>query len=270
MRITAILWVNLISFFAISLPLCNAEKIYYKNGSPLSGKITSRDINYVWLDINVGKNIKNIPVNIKDIDRIEDEDGSISKYDYSSLFNKSQEDIEHKRYSHAVQLYSKLLESFPDNKQIHYLRGILNHKIGNLEDALIDYKFLIEHNVADAQIFNNIGAIYAENNNYQEALDLLESAVRANPNIAEAHNNLAELSLKTKNYDLAIQEYNKSVSLKPDNTQALYRLGIAYMAKGDYLKAREELENYLSRMPNDSNAKKSLEYVKAKMDKAKE
>jgi tetratricopeptide (TPR) repeat protein len=252
----SILLITLLSNFSI----CNAEKIYRKDGRVVNAEILYRSKDSVWVKISSGA----IGISTQDIDRIENDDGSISKHDYQSLSGTIQDFIRQQSYDEAVKLCSLLLESLPSDAQIHYLRGLLNQKIGNFEQATEDYDFLIKHGVADAEVFNNLGAIYAHNQESKEAQDFFIKAIGKNPDIVEAHNNLANLSLQIKNYTRAIEEYNKVIEKEPDNFKALYNLGIAYMNSKNYTKAKEQWEKILAIKPGDDDAKNALEYLKVK------
>lgn len=255
-----ILLSSLLIMLLLNLSICNAEKIYCKDGKVINANILYYRRGSIWVELSSGA----LGINIKDIDRIENDDGSISKYDYKSLASAVQDVIAGQKYNEAARLCSLLLESFPEDTQIHYLRGLLNQKIGNFEQATEDYNFLIQRRVADAPIFNNLGAIYANKKESQEAKVLFIKVTGENPDIVEAHNNLAILSLQIKDYARAIDEYNKVIEKEPDNVKALYNLGVAYMNSEDYAKAKEQWEKILAIKPGDADAKNALEYLKVK------
>lgn len=237
--------------------LCKAEVIYYKNGKTLEGKIIYHDKSILRIKEGLGLT----QISMDKIEKILNDDGSISKYDYKSLDKKIQVLIAQKDYNGAIGLCSLLLESLPDEVQIRYLRGFLYQKTEDLEKARRDYEYLIKQNFSDANVFNNLGSIYAKNKQYEEAAGWFKKAIKESPGMAEAHENLAVLSLETKDYNSAISEYNKVIGLEPDNFNALYNLGMVYINQGDYLKAREQLERALSLKPGDINTKNSLEYI---------
>ena len=223
-----------VSFILLFEPsFCHAEKIYYKDGKVRQGKIISCTSKTITFEKRFDKLSGPIKIAIKDIDRIENDDGSISKYDYRSLYRDSQEYLKQKKYNEAVELYSLLLESFPDSNKIHYIRGILNHKIGRLNEAIQDYKFLIDHNAADVKIFNNLGIIYASNKEYKEALNVFDKAAKIDTNVAEVH----------------------------------YNLGVTYLNQRNYTQAEEQFQRVLAITPKDKDAKTGLEFIKNKTNK---
>lgn len=250
-----------ILIYILTPSLCDAEKIYCKDGRVVRAEILSRGKRSVWFEQKFGGTVGSVGISINDIDRIENDDGSISKYDYKFLYEESRDCIRHKNYKEAARLYGLLLESFPDSIQIHHLRALLNHKIGRLDEAVKDYKFCIRRGVADVKVFNNLGVIYAKRKEYKEAINWFNRATEEDPRMIDVHSNLAEVFMRTEDYNRAIYEYKRVIEVKPDNAEALYNLGIAYMNEGDYPKARGQWERVLAIRPGDNDAKNALEYI---------
>ena len=174
MKKTSLLFLIISFLYLFIADFCMAEKIYCKDGKVLYGSIIYRTKGSVWLKHSSGA----IGVNLDNIDRIENEDGSISRYDYRFLYNIIQDSVAKKKYSNAINICSIFLKSFPDNAQMYYLRAVISDKIGNTDQAIQDYDFLIQNKLADADVFNNLGVIYAENREYQRAKDLFDVAVK--------------------------------------------------------------------------------------------
>lgn len=242
--------------FLLALPsLSNAEKIYYKNGKIIKGIITSRSKGTIWLRRDEGVSTG---VTTKDISKIENEDGSISKYDYARLEKMIRECIAKEQYADAARLCDIFLEGLPGYIRMRYLRGGLNQKLGNLKEAAEDYDFLINHMVADAKVYNNRGIISAKSQEFDEAMDFFSKAISKDPSMAAAHSNLANLLLQKKEYDKAIEEYKKLISMEPNNIEALYNLGVVYADAGDYKMAEKQWKKILSIEPDNKDAKKAL------------
>lgn len=249
----------LITLFA-GFSLCNAEKIYRKDGKIIDADILYRNKGSIWIKHGSGA----AGLDIRNINKIENKDGSVSKFGYELASIEIQGLIAQKKYKEAEKLCGLLLQTFPGDNQLHYLRGLLNQKIGNLEQAQAEYDILIKKGIADAQVFNNLGIIYAGKNKGKEAEGLFIKAIGKNPGMVEAHNNLADLLLQSKDYSRAIEEYNEVIGKEPGNSEALYNLGIAYMDSKNYPKAKEQWEKVLVINPQDSGAKNALEYLRAK------
>lgn len=257
MKKTGILSLIILFLYLFIADFCIAEKIYCKDGRILCGSIIYRTKESLWLKHSSGA----IGVNLDNIDRIENEDGSISRYDYRFLYNIIEDTVAKKKYSEAIDMCDMLLKNFPENAQIYYLRAVISHKIGNTDQAIQDYDFLIQNQFADADVFNNLGVIYANNKEYERARELFLKAIESDGKRAEIHDNLAEALMQVKDYKTAIEEYNKVTELESGNTRAIYNIGVAYMKDRDYAKAKEQWEKILAANPEDSDAKAALKHL---------
>lgn len=246
----------LLLFVLILARYAHAEKIYCIDGSVIDADVLYLNRGTLWIKSEMGS----MGISLDRIERIDNDDGTISKFDFHSLLSKGQALLGQRRYPEALKLYEVLLESFPEDTRLHYLRALLSHRSGNLQEALQDYRFLVRHDAADASVFNNGGAILAGIKDYNEALVWFRKAVAASPGLGEAHNNLAQLLLELKRYDEAIAEFLKVIEIEPNNADALYNLGVAYLNQGDAQKAREQWEKVLIFRPDDSAALANLKY----------
>jgi tetratricopeptide (TPR) repeat protein len=239
---------------------CLAQNVHYKDGTTAEVEIVSRTSGTVWVRGGPGL----VGIDVEKIDKITNNDGTISKFDVNSLVARIQEAIREQNYLQAQGICTSLLEFDPGNAHIRYLRGMLNQKIGNFSKAIEDYNFLISHKNADEAVLNNLGAIDAQLKKYGQAEELFARAVNYNPLRAESHNNLAELFASLKDYDRAVEEYNTVLKLEPENLTALFNLGVIYKNKGDYPEAGKYWRKILAVKPGDAAAKKALVSLKCK------
>jgi len=244
--------------FLLSCAQCWAEKIYSKDGETANVEITSRNKDTIWVKHGSGST----GMDVKNIIKIENDNGLLSKYDVANLKEQAQGFIKGKKYSEAAEVCGVLLSSFPEDVEVRYLRAMLNQKIGDAGKAAEDYEFLVHHKSAGGEIFNNLGVIYAKQKKYAQAEAMFNEALKDMPARPEFHNNSAELFMALKDFDRAIGEYKLVLEFEPGNTLALYNLGIAYKSKGDYTSAREQWEKILKLQPEDAGAKKALGYLK--------
>jgi len=212
--------VAIIAAFLLPRQTLLAEKVYYKNGTEAYEQIIGRDKDSIQVRRAFGDSV----VNLERIEKIENDDGSISKYDYNALLKAIEEKVKNGRYDEAADLCGILLESFPKSNEIRYLRATLNHKAGRLAKTVEDYKFIIDNNGASASVFNNLGEIYASGKDNQGAIEM----------------------------------FMRASAKEPDNITALYNLGVAYAAKGDYAEAKNQLNKVIAIDSGDENAKQAL------------
>ncbi len=241
----------------------SAETIYCKDGRILQGEIQYHSRRSVWFDYNADTT----GVSFDEIDLIVNDDGSISKFDFRTLYKQSQKYIIEGEYAKALDLYDILLGTFPDSTLIHYLRGVLRHKLGQLPEAESDYVYLYERDAADAGVLNNLGALHAGREEYKEAKKWFGRALKKNSRSVQIHNNLADILLKNKEYKLALVEYKRVLKLSPDNTRALYNIGYIYKEKEKYSLAGRYWQEVLRVQPDNQDARNGMEYIRAKTRK---
>ncbi len=192
----------------------------------------------------------------------DNEGEAIAKEDIVNWHELATKYIGQKDYAGAVAIYNLLLKEFPNNADIYYLRGILTHQLGRVDEAKNDYQFLIDHGAADGTIFNNLGVLYAANEEFEQAYYWFNYAIREEPGNVEAHDNLAELFLRGNEYDDAIPAYNKVIEIEQNNVRALYNLGVTYAKIGDYEKAQKQWERILEINPEDYDIEVILEQTR--------
>lgn len=245
-------------FFLWSFTLpssCEAEKVYYTDGRINDEPVLYRDKD----TIRVRRPSGDTNVDRSRIEKILNDDGSISKYDYEGVCGAIKDRVREGKYAEAAALCDILLQSFSKSAEIHYLRGVLNHKAGNLAKTKEDYNFILENNVTDAKVLNNLGTIYAADKENEKAVELFNKAIEGNPDLTEAHYNLGGILLLTRDYDGAIGEYTKVIDKEPENIEALYNLGRAYAGKKDYTLARDQWNRVLSIDKENPEARGALE-----------
>ena len=246
--------------FLMSCRDLRAEKIYYKDGTTVTGQVIGRDKNSVW----VKGSPKDTAINPDRIEKILNDDGSISKYDYGTILRTIENKVKAGNYNEAADLCDLLVQSFPKSNEVHYLRAVLNQKAGRLSKTAEDYKFMIDSQDTDAKVLNNLGAVYASDKDNQRAMEMFKKAAEKNGDMPEVHYNLAFLFMQAKDYNAAIDEYNKVIAKEPGDTTALYDLGVAYAFKGDNSAARDQFQKVLVIDNADESAKKALKALSGK------
>jgi tetratricopeptide (TPR) repeat protein len=245
----------LLAYSFFPAPYCGAEKIYYTDGKVADERVISRSKDTLVLARTDGE----ASVKRDRIDKILNDDGSVSKYDYEGLCNAIKDAVKAGKYADAAAFCDVLLQTFSKSSEIHYLRAVLNHKAGNLSRTKEDYSYVLEKGTIDAKILNNLGAIYATDKENEKAIEMFNKALEKDPGMTEAHFNLAGLLLMRKDYPGAISEYNKVVEKEPDNTEALYNLGVAHSNRGDKTEAKACWRKVLSVDPQNFDAKAAMD-----------
>jgi tetratricopeptide (TPR) repeat protein len=250
------------AFVMLGQPLARAERIFYKDGRTLDVKVLYLKEGSLWVKHRLGA----VAIKVKDIECIQNDDGSISGYDFKGLCQSILDSTSGGDYRTAVAGCTQLLQTFPDDRLLRYLRAVLNQKLGSYDKATEDYLFLVEKGFADIAVYNNLGYIYARNKDYRKAAEYFTLASEKDPDLPQLHHNLAEALLQMKDYPQAIEEFNKVIQAQPDNSQVLYNLGLAYLNSGNYRQAKQSWEKLLALNPQDESVKGALEYLRGRKE----
>jgi len=109
----------------------------------------------------------------------------------------------HEAFEKAVQL---------DFEQIYEIEWYLR-QLEASDDVIILLKKGLEMKPGDADLHNNLGAVYLHSGKNEDALDELKKALEINPNHALAHYNLGEIYKDKKMIREALKEYRTHLKL---------------------------------------------------------
>ena len=80
MKILRVLLALVMVHFFTGLGAANAETIYIKDGGVIQARISEKTETVIWYEVLAGDIVKYIGINISEIDKILNDDGSISEY----------------------------------------------------------------------------------------------------------------------------------------------------------------------------------------------
>ena len=102
--------------------------------------------------------------------------------------------------------------------------AIERHKLGQLDDAEVIYKVLLERWPDHPDVLNHMGVLQHQRGEHAAALVLLRHATEVAPNVAGTWNNLGNVLLRLAQSDEAERAFRRSLELE-ENPEALSNLG---------------------------------------------
>ncbi len=133
-----------------------------------------------------------------------------------------------------------------DKTVYHFNLGGYYQKLGNVTNAIKEYKAVLRLDPDNAEAHNNLGVIYREQNELDKAAEHYQFVVSLNPGMEEAHNNLGVIYYIRGNFREAGAEYRKALELNPGNLKSLINIGLVYKSQGQIKKAIEVMEDVLT------------------------
>lgn len=125
----------------------------------------------------------------------------------------------------ALEYYNNALKINPYNENTIYARAKLLQDIGKIDEAIIEYKSILQKNKNCENCYYNLGAIYLEvKKDNKTALENFTSAIALNPNSAQAYFARGYTYSKLKDKESAKADYNMCLKIQPNFEAAVQAL----------------------------------------------
>ena len=181
-----------------------------------------------------------------------------------ALFEKSELEIERKKYTVAIPMLRSIVESDPADFSAWFKLGMLYYITKDFEEA---EKSFLQSTKAKASYYPalfNLGRVRLARKNFAGAVDPLSEAVKLLPNTAEANYYLGQAYLRVKKGSLAVVYLNEALRLDPIGLAETHlHLAALYNAAGFKDKAAAEYEGFLKKKPDYPDRRKLEQYIAA-------
>jgi tetratricopeptide (TPR) repeat protein len=168
----------------------------------------------------------------------------------------------------SLTLWSKTVITSPNSSIAHGSLGRAYQDLGQLEEAIREYKKAIEIFPDNYKAYYNLGVIYDRQGALKEAVTNYKSTIAINPAFINAHFNLGNIYHNQGLLEEAIHQYRKVTELDPADYEARNNLGVAYAKQGKLDQAIAQWEKVLEIEPQNKSAKENINKAKDMMDQA--
>jgi len=162
------------------------------------------------------------------------------------------------KFNDAIKDVEALIDDYPQDSKLFNINGVCYSSIGDLDNAIKNYKKAIILNPNYAEAHFNLGNTYQDLDQFNDSVSSYKKAIDLNPDYYEAHNNLGGSFLDIYKVDDAIKSYKKALKLKPDYVEAHFSLGLTFQELGRFDEAIEHLEKTIELKPNFADAHNNI------------
>ena len=113
-----------------------------------------------------------------------------------------------------------------------YHKGFALAKLGNSEDALLEFERALNENPGNAQAYHQKGQILVKIGRLDEALDAFNKSIALKPDNAQAYYDKGSALLKADRFEPAIEAFDQAIGIYPDDVNVYYSKGIALEKQG--------------------------------------
>ena len=167
---------------------------------------------------------------------------------FFKLKTKAQTALDQGRYSSAIAILNKLLDSEPKEISFLMMRGEALLRNEAYEEALTDYAKVVELESKNIAALNNFSIALLRCNRYKEAKNILEYVIELEPNNFDAHINLCTVLQSLQETAENLKTAFKAIELNPRSAMAYNNLGSAL---GDLQLIEESKQAYLTSVALD-------------------
>lgn len=164
-------------------------------------------------------------------------------------------------YKDALPIYDALVSSMSEeelenNFEPLYYRAVSYEREGQWENAVADFKRVLEIDPEDANTLNYLGYTWVDRGeNLEEAFDMIEKAVELEPESGAIVDSLGWAHYKLGRYSEAKDNLEKAVELTPNSATIVDHLGDVYWKLGRFREAGYQWQRALEFDPTDKERK---------------
>jgi tetratricopeptide (TPR) repeat protein len=143
--------------------------------------------------------------------------------------------------------------------------GMSQHQSGNLAQAEILYKQVLQNNANQPDALHLLGLISKQKGDLKTAAQLMRKALNFNPNYVEAFVNLGATLQEQAQLDDAADCYRKALALRPNYAEVHSNLGVVLKSQENLHEAATSFVNALAIRPDFSEAFANLDALLKEM-----
>jgi len=145
-----------------------------------------------------------------------------------------------KDFTHAEEFAARLVALYPDQPDVHYLRGSIYTFEAKSAEAEPEYREELKISPDHAPALVALAAIDLDKADLVEADQLARKAVAADPGNAEAHHLLGRVLLTNRDFPASASELEAAKRIAPNSAPVRLHLAMAYRRLGRVREAEAE------------------------------
>ena len=164
-------------------------------------------------------------------------------------------------------IYKKIINESPNSFEANHALGAINLQLKNYKESISWTKKAININSKHHAPYNNLGASYLALKEFYNAISAFSEAIKIKPDYAQAYNSLGITYRRLEQYDNAIINYNKAIELKPDYAEVYNSLGIVLIEKKEFKLSEVNFNKAIKLKPDYAEAYSNFGFLYLKLNK---
>ncbi|MGB3508795.1 MAG: tetratricopeptide repeat protein [Microcoleaceae cyanobacterium] len=174
------------------------------------------------------------------------------------LFNQALNASNNGKFAIAEQLWTQILDKYPNNPAIWSNRGNIKLSQNKIEEAISDYEKAIEIVPNAPDPYLNRGIAYERLNNWSKAIADYNQVIELDPEDPIAYNNRGNAEAGLGEWEKALSDYKKASELAPEYAFALANYSLALYQIGQTQEALQTMKSLIRKYPNFADMRAAL------------
>ena len=165
-------------------------------------------------------------------------------------------------YAGAIKVLSdleKVCNTADDYSAVLFFKALCFTDSGNPKAAVSEYETLLKYNEKHSLAWSNLGILQNKLGKIDQSLKCYENAIKYDPDNANAHNNLAQAYMAECRWSDVIAPALRALELKSNMYQADNALTIAYYALGNIEESKKHFEHAVANGAKAENLMRILD-----------
>ncbi len=141
---------------------------------------------------------------------------------YDNLYQEANTAFLSNNFEKAENLFSEIIKSKPDFKDVFIKRGMCYLLTNQLELAENDFTQALNYNPKNVDAYNGRGLAYENMGNSKKAWEDFSEAIKFNSKFTEAYINRGHIYNKNSEYEKSIYDFGTAMQLDPKNPAAYF------------------------------------------------
>jgi tetratricopeptide (TPR) repeat protein len=150
------------------------------------------------------------------------------------IFSLALQQYKNNNFPETEALLNEILSQNSNCLEALKLRAMLAHRNNHLEQAILDYKRVIDLIPDEVDSYNKLGTIYQQIGQFEASSHYLQKALALMPQSFKTSQLLACCLSKQGKLDKAIALFDRLLAIEPSNIAIRWNRGLALLKKGDF------------------------------------
>jgi protein O-GlcNAc transferase len=167
-------------------------------------------------------------------------------------------------------IYKKIINESPNSFEANHALGAINLQLKDYREAISWTKKALSINSEHYAPYNNLGASFLALEEFDNAIMAFSKAIKLKPDYAQAYNSLGIVYKRLEQYDNAVINYERAIKLKPDYAEAYNSLGIVLIKKKEFVLSEINFNKAIKLKANYAESFSNLGLLNLKLKKYSE